>query len=443
MDEGSASGRFVGTVRATDAQAVSVTHELGGPGRTYFKINSATGVITTFLALDAFEASGWFVSVIATNDQGVTETVSVTINVIDINDHTPRFASNSLSFNVSELIPPSLLSTLRATDTDTGSNARVSYSIVSGNTNSAFSLAISTGALSIAKTLDYETLISYTLLVQAADGGSPSLTGFQTVTVNVLDENDFTPVLNATQYSATLFENATVGAYVVAVRATDGDGSSANNVVSYSFDDTTAPFSLNSSTGVMTVSSALDSDTDPPTTGYVFQLTARDNGNPSRAVTGTIRITLRDMNDNAPTFLDSGNYSVTFDEDITSFSTILEPNVIDYDIGSLNSKLAFSLIPVSPTVNRKFLIDSTSGVISTSAAFDLATDPARYVLRIRVTDRGTPPLTSETFVIIDVNDINTYTPSFNASSYLPTVAESASIGTWVVTVRATDLVCFA
>ena len=46
----------------------------------------------------------------------------------------------------------------------------------------------------MAEALDYETLSQYSLIIEAADGGVPSLMNTTTVTIHVTDVNDNPPV---------------------------------------------------------------------------------------------------------------------------------------------------------------------------------------------------------------------------------------------------------
>ena len=72
----------------------------------------------------------------------------------------------------------------------------------------------------MARSLDYETTPSYTLTVQAADGGSLSDT--TTVSITVTDVNE-APSFGSTTYTYTLAEDAAIGTAVGIVSATDPD----------------------------------------------------------------------------------------------------------------------------------------------------------------------------------------------------------------------------
>ena len=55
------------------------------------------------------------------------------------------------------------------------------------------------------------------LIIQASDGGSPSLTATVTVTVTITDENDNSPVFQNTPYITSLRENTSPGVEVIVV----------------------------------------------------------------------------------------------------------------------------------------------------------------------------------------------------------------------------------
>ncbi len=74
--------------------------------------------------------------------------------------------------------------TVSASDDD---NDPLTFSITAGNTGGAFAIDASTGAITVAGALDYETLDSYALTVQAHDG-TDSTSATVTITINDLNE---------------------------------------------------------------------------------------------------------------------------------------------------------------------------------------------------------------------------------------------------------------
>lgn len=69
-----------------------------------------------------------------------------------------------------------------------------------------FSLNNQTGVLSPSSSLDYETTTQYVLNMSASDLGNPTRRTFIDVTVNVMDVNDNSPVLNSRTVQVSLSE---------------------------------------------------------------------------------------------------------------------------------------------------------------------------------------------------------------------------------------------
>lgn len=103
-----------------------------------------TGIIKTDSVLDKDKQSLYTFPVVV-KDRGKpprSSTATVTVHVIDSNDHKPVFIfptrnNNTVRFR-SDTPPGSLITRLMATDEDVGRNARLKYSIVSGNHEKVF-----------------------------------------------------------------------------------------------------------------------------------------------------------------------------------------------------------------------------------------------------------------------------------------------------------------
>lgn len=74
------------------------------------------------------------------------------------------------------------------------------------------------GVLRVARPLDYESIRSYQLAVEARDGGEPPLSAHAWLNVSVLDANDNAPVFGG-PYSATIAEDASLGHLVLQASA--------------------------------------------------------------------------------------------------------------------------------------------------------------------------------------------------------------------------------
>jgi hypothetical protein len=116
----------------------------------------------------------------------------ITITVIGVND-APTLASMS-NVSLAESVS-SGTSVATASGSDVDASASLTYSITSGNSAGKFAINSSTGAITTAASLDYETTTSYTLTVQVSDG---SLTATTNQVVNITDVAETTQVQGTT-----------------------------------------------------------------------------------------------------------------------------------------------------------------------------------------------------------------------------------------------------
>ena len=64
-----------------------------------------------------------------------------------------------------------------------------------------------------------------------------------------------------------------------------------------------------------------------------------------------------------------------------------------------------------------FVIDATSGLVKVNGAIDRETRES-YTLKVRVSDKGSPSLSSEKEFLVNVTDLNDNAPEFTAKPYV-------------------------
>lgn len=143
----------------------------------------------------------------------------VTIILKDVNDMSPEFITSNET-SVSENIPANtVVMAIKAIDKDEGRNGYIEYSLANDpSTNGIFTLGPVDGLLRVSGKIDREIRNNYTLLVTAKDRGDPPRMTHSQILIKVLDENDNSPVFDPKQYSASIAENASIGASVLQVR---------------------------------------------------------------------------------------------------------------------------------------------------------------------------------------------------------------------------------
>lgn len=106
---------------------------------------------------------------------------------------------------------------IKATDRDEGRNGYIEY-LLASEPAVPFTLGTVDGLLRVSGRLDREIRSSYNLMVTARDRGDPPKSTQTNISVKILDENDNSPVFDPKQYSASIAENASIGAMVLQVK---------------------------------------------------------------------------------------------------------------------------------------------------------------------------------------------------------------------------------
>lgn len=406
------------------------------------EIDADTGIISTAVVLDRESRDKYkFVAATLTG-----EMIRVEIEVEDVNDHSPVFRSDEVNVEVSELSPVGSRFQLEgARDADEGEFGTQGYRITDVEMLDLFRLEYRVGSethssldLILISKLDRETQDFYSFIVEAIDGGIPARTGTLTLNVQVLDENDNPPIFNQSEYHASLPEEAQLMSSVCRVQATDLDLGE-NGRVTYEINrrqsDPDEVFAINETTGVIYLNKPLDFETQA---FYELIVTARDNGAQPERVSAYIGVKVVDVNDNSPAI------SVLFLSELGDAVVSEAASVGDYVARISVSDPDFG--EDSPVVTMdggdgKFTLKQQSDVflyiLSVSGELDREQRDL-YELKVRASDSGDPPLTSEKVFVLRVSDANDCHPVFEKDSYTVSIAEDAPKGSSLIQMRAQD-----
>jgi len=175
--------------------------------------------------------------------------VTLNIEVQDVNDNVPVFEKKEYDVSVLESLPSNTqFLQVKATDQDTGNNARLTYKIKDEETESVFGIFPNSGSLYLKKVLDRETRDKFVFTVIAMDNGSPPGSASASVIVQVLDVNDNEPIFSKPHYEFTVEENTDRGTLVGQVIAADYD-MDMNADIRYSLENANGTFQINPTTG--------------------------------------------------------------------------------------------------------------------------------------------------------------------------------------------------
>ncbi|XP_068129839.1 protocadherin gamma-B2-like [Hyperolius riggenbachi] len=156
--------------------------------------------IATRAFLDRKQHSSYNITIVAT-DRGSPPLFSkqiIQIGIADVNDNSPVFLKSAYVAYVPENnLPGSTIYQIKASDLDTGDNAKIMYSISSTNMEphptSYFSINIETGVVYAQRSFDFEQQREFLINITARDTGHPSMNSSTSLVIHIVDMNDNAP----------------------------------------------------------------------------------------------------------------------------------------------------------------------------------------------------------------------------------------------------------
>ncbi|XP_066445306.1 protocadherin gamma-B1-like [Eleutherodactylus coqui] len=361
---------------------------------------------------------------------------TIKVEIQDVNDNMPSFSTTHFEIVISESALPGVrLSLLQAQDPDLGTNSVQDYKIAA---NEYFSLRIKVNKegikspeLILEKALDRERQDLYEIILSALDGGKPPKTGTIIIKIIVLDVNDNFPQFNKDTYKISLNENTPVGFLVLQLNAVDED-EGLNAQITYSFQDVPetlySTFHLDPNNGTLSVIGDIDYEV---TDRYELTVKAKDSG--GLADHCKIIIDITDENDNAPEITIT-SFSATIPEDSPPSTIIALINVHDLDseqngevVCEISENVPFQLI--LPSANYYKLVSITNLDREKISSYNIT---------ITAMDNGSPRLSTNNTVQLNISDVNDNPPVFEKGSYIVYVEENNPQGTSIHIIHASD-----
>ncbi|NXR24669.1 CDHR2 protein, partial [Cinclus mexicanus] len=400
-----------------------------------------------------YEISHVMVVQIIANDTGnptdCCSTATVTIDLIDSNDHIPEFPQSTYNLSVMENSPNGTIISpnITAYDPDSGVLGQITYQLLPETILTTFMVNATTGALLVydGSLLDRETRSIYYANLQAKDGGNQ--VGTTVLEITVLDANDNAPIIIGS-YFISVDEGQNVS---IQIQAIDNDEPGSPNS-KLGFKILQGPFSNNftidADTGEMHSIEPLDCEALEDERGQmVVAVMVYDHGEPPLNTTVNVTITVGDLNDNIPVFLNQSYEFSVFENSPGSF--VGEVKATDADRTEINSRISFQFERGSGSSN--FLIRSSrlgpgkySGQLSVDPDVYLDYDTLQqkfYTLTVLAenTAADNPGDKANVSVIVHVLDINDEPPTILPGSLQDvSVAENGTQQGLIHTLNAFD-----
>jgi hypothetical protein len=426
------NGTAVTVVTAYDADvgAPALTYTIvGGADQALFSMDAASGAVV-FLAAPNFElpadtgADNVYYLTVQASDGVHVDTQDLRVVVTDANEYTVSpitdadGSANAVDENAA--IGTTVGFTASAVDADGTTNA-VTYSL-DDSAGGLFAIDASTGTVMVAGLLDAETATNHTLIVRAASSDGSNQMLQVTVAVRDLNEASVATPFDADGTPNTVSESAAFGS-TVGITASAVDADATNNTVTYTLTDNAGGrFAIGTSSGVVTVASALDAETALSHT-VVVQATSADGSVASQSFT----IAVQDVNEfgvSPITDLDSAAESVREDAAIGT-AVGFQARAVDPD--ATNNAVTYAL---TNNAGGRFAIDASTGVVSVASALDAETALSHTIVVLATSSDGSVTTRNVTIAVQDLNEsgIGAITDLDSAAE---SVREDAAIGTAV------------
>ncbi|GFN83178.1 protocadherin fat [Plakobranchus ocellatus] len=340
-------------------------------------------------------------------DGNSEDVAQLVLNITDVNDNDPVLNVTGASvFNVPENAKPgTLVVIVGATDIDI-TNSGFTFWLGAGG-QGKFDMDQSTGVIMTSDLLDRRVASDYNLTVHASDFGSPPRIVQVTFSVVVEDSNTGPVFLDhlggqTSEFQFNVPEDLKVGEFLGSLRAFDPDtGSSGELSYSIVSGDPSRTFSIDSSTGNLSLASPLNYEETP---GYSLTATVSDRSYVPAHDTAAINIRVINV-------VEAPRWPLPLPVLYLTQTSTCSPRLRAFsrELTSVSSQgdetVEYRLVNGS----GEFWINATSGLLHTNQTLEVR----QYVLNLLACSSGTDVCAgAELVVVVRSDDILAFCPAF-------------------------------
>ncbi|KAL3289462.1 hypothetical protein HHI36_022884 [Cryptolaemus montrouzieri] len=418
--------------------------------RVYFTINNITGEIMNVNAFDRdepYRQKEVYLSVQAT-DNGrppLADICTFKVTISDINDNAPSFDQATYQTQVSEdLKPNSEVVRVFAFDLDDGENSRLTYSFEKNDVRFAeyFRIDSNTGVIYLKQSLKSNRGLKFEEMIAVSDNGHEPKKTYADLSILVVGSDKQLPKIMADKPFITLNED--FNSYETTLITLEADSNIKDKSVVFELMkgktrqtnmDSTFVLTQEGTIAKITLGRPLDYETVPD-----YSLTVIVRNKEGLSTSTTLKINIKDVNDEMPTFIDLLKGSVV-ENDVTG-AIAMQVKADDRDGTSPNNLVKYELL----TYTDLFEIDEETGHIRAKIEFDRESESV-YHVQVRAYDgapsalkkNSTEPNSAVQTFQISIEDKNDNAPVFQQSPYIVhNISESSDIYSIVVEVQAVD-----
>ena len=269
----------------------------------------------------------------------------------------------------------------------------------------------------------------YNLDVSVTDG---KYNDRKLITINVEDADNAGLAFAKDKYHASVLENSTKSDVLVIVNVLGADINENLRFSILNLDaDSRDLFSIGVTSGaIRSTGKPFDREIQDK---YSFVIEVRSEAgrgiNPRVAHT-MLDVTVLDMNDNAPIFVNLPYFAMIQKDESKKDSSVIKVHAIDKDAGQ-NGDIFYQLLKGN---GELFRVGRKSGLITLRTDISSEEFLDEYAITIATYDGGTPPFSAEVVVVIKI--VNENVPVFEQQLYTQSVKEDVEIFTPLLSVKA-------